>query len=292
MKNAMFALLLGKRWAIALGSAFVLVGCSNAPLIENSANFETGTPNPAEEVSTTPGTTPGNPPTRQPANPPTAAPTNPEPPAPNPPTDTAPVDPSPDLVDPTVYPERGQITELQMGDLMCYTTIVDANGQMYDIGAAFEICSREAELLNQPVMLTYSLESVADCQSAEPCGRTREELIITEAVPLGESWETWSNGTWTVTVGRLESWDGGNHTGNLTYYGCDDQGNCLSLDQGFTVCRFGLCSMSWENGSYVYALKTEMTEGGEPGRTTLVVRQGEAEILRAENMQVVASSQF
>ncbi|MBE9103350.1 hypothetical protein [Vacuolonema iberomarrocanum] len=178
---------------------------------------------------------------------------------------------------------------MQDGDLLCYATVVDPQGQEHTVGAAFDICNREAELLDQNVVFSYSVENVADCQSAEPCGRTRQERIITNAIDLGESWQVLSNGTWTVTVGRLESWDGVNNTGALTYYGCDDQGNCLTLNNGSSACRRGVCIMSWQNGDYTYTLESEITEAGD-GDTTLKVYQNGNEILTAENMQVVEAS--
>ncbi|MBD1910708.1 MULTISPECIES: hypothetical protein [unclassified Leptolyngbya] len=188
----------------------------------------------------------------------------------------------------TEYPEIGQIISLQSGDLMCYTVVRDRQGQEFDIGATFEICEQQ-ELLNQNVRFVYSEENVADCQSAEPCGRSRKETLISDVVLLGENWQVLSNGDWTVTVGRIESWDGVNNTGGLTYYGCDSDGNCLSLTDGFTVCRDGICNMSWENGDYAYTLSSEVTDDGE-GSTTLIVWQNGDEILRAENMELIDSS--
>lgn len=187
------------------------------------------------------------------------------------------------------YPEIGQIISLQAGDLMCYAVVRDRQGQEFDIGATFEICEQQ-DLLNQNVRLIYSEETVADCQSAEPCGQTRQETLISDVVLLGENWQVLSNGTWTVTVGRIESWEGVNNTGGLTYYGCDADGNCLSLTDGFTVCRDGICNMSWENGDYAYTLSSEMTDDGE-GSTALIVWQNGNEILRAENMEVIDANE-
>lgn len=189
------------------------------------------------------------------------------------------------------YPEIGVLTSAQAGDLKCYVTVRDPQGQVFDLGATFEICDRQENLLDQTARFIYSTESVADCESAEPCGRSRQETLISDAVILGDDWSTYSNGQWTVTVGRLGSWDGTNNTGNLTYYGCDSSGNCLSLTDGFLVCRNGVCNMSWENGDYAYTLSSELTETGD-GDTSLLVWQGETEILRAENMEVIDSSEF
>lgn len=189
------------------------------------------------------------------------------------------------------YPEIGVLTSAQIGDLMCYVTVEDMEGQAFERGATFELCDRQNSLLNQTARFVYSSETVADCESAEPCGRSRQDMLIADAVVLGESWEILSNDTWTVTVGRLESWDGTNGTGNLTYYGCDRNNNCLALTGGSMVCRNGICTMVWNNGSYTYMLSSTITTSGD-APTTLQVRQNGSEILRADNMTIVVSSDF
>lgn len=189
------------------------------------------------------------------------------------------------------YPSIGAITATQTGDLMCYTTVMDRQGQVFEIGAGFEICDRNDALINQTVRFVYRDENVADCESAEPCGKTRVETLITDTVMLGDSWQVLSNGQWTVTIGQLDSWDGVNGTGGLTYYGCDTQGNCLALDGGVTICRNGICNMAWENGDYAYTLSTELTENGD-APTTLLVWQGGEEILNSPGLELVDSSDW
>ncbi|MEO1211132.1 MAG: hypothetical protein AAFX78_16525 [Cyanobacteria bacterium J06638_20] len=277
MKNAKPAVLLAKRCAIAIGFALFLASCNSEPAAETSTETITGESETAETVVPEPATDSTAPvapattqqPAQQPADQPTAE-------------DKA-------VAQATAQPERGRLTQLQNGDLLCYATVVDSQGQEYTVGATFEICDREAELMNQDVAFVYSIENVADCESAEPCGRTRQERIVTDVIAIGESWQVLSNGTWTVTVGQLESWDGVNNTGALTYYGCDDQGNCLALDNGSNACHRGMCIMAWQNGDYVYTLESEIVEAGD-GDTTLRVFQDGIEILAAENMQVVEAS--
>jgi hypothetical protein len=189
------------------------------------------------------------------------------------------------------YPSIGVITEAQSGDIMCYATVMDRQGQEFEIGAGFEICDRSETLFNQTVRFVYSEENVADCESAEPCGKSRTETLITDVVMLGDSWQVLSNGKWTVTVGQLDSWDGVNNTGGLTYYGCDTQGNCLALDGGVTICRNGICNMAWENGNYAYTLSTELTETGD-SPTTLLVWNGSEEILNSPGLELVDSSDW
>jgi len=256
--------------AIALGLALFLGSCG-APVAESPSDTSSATTAPSSVAAKTD--------TAIAQSPDPAAKTTPE---------TAPADKE-NVVEP--YPEIGELIELQPGDLKCYATVRDPQGQVFDIGATFEVCDRQDELLNQTVRLVYSEENVADCPSNEPCGRSVRETLISDGIPLGEAWQVLSNGAWTVTVGRIESWDGTNNTGNMTYYGCDDTGSCLSLTEGFTVCRNGVCNMSWANGDYAYTLSSEMSETAG-GTSTLLVWQNGTEILRAENMEIIDSSDF
>lgn len=72
----------------------------------------------------------------------------------------------------------GIVKELVNGDLMCYVTLIDENGEENIIGASFEICEQSEQFLDKKVNLTYELANINDCQSNEPCGKTRQELII------------------------------------------------------------------------------------------------------------------
>lgn len=67
------------------------------------------------------------------------------------------------------------------GDIMCYVTLVGDNGTVYkSVGADFDICAKEKTYLNRRVRLSYQKVRVNDCQSAEPCGRSRQETLITK----------------------------------------------------------------------------------------------------------------
>lgn len=76
--------------------------------------------------------------------------------------------------------EVGTVQNLNTGDIMCYATLIDENDVEYNIGASFEICQESENYLNQKVRLTYEEVNVNDCQSNDPCGKTRQEQIITE----------------------------------------------------------------------------------------------------------------
>jgi anti-sigma28 factor (negative regulator of flagellin synthesis) len=77
-------------------------------------------------------------------------------------------------------PRIGTVKQIVNGDLMCYVTLVDENGTEHNVGASFDICAEQATFLNKKVRAFYKLESVNDCQSAEPCGKTRKESLITK----------------------------------------------------------------------------------------------------------------
>jgi hypothetical protein len=77
-------------------------------------------------------------------------------------------------------PRIGTVKQIVNGDLMCYVTLVDENGTEHNVGASFDICAEQAAFLNKKVRAFYELESVNDCQSAEPCGKTRKESLITK----------------------------------------------------------------------------------------------------------------
>lgn len=62
---------------------------------------------------------------------------------------------------------------------MCYATLEDKNGEEFYRGASFEICEQSETYLNQTVRLTYEVVNISDCESIEPCGKTRQEEIIT-----------------------------------------------------------------------------------------------------------------
>ncbi|MDZ8187797.1 MAG: hypothetical protein RMX96_23470 [Nostoc sp. ChiSLP02] len=75
-------------------------------------------------------------------------------------------------------PSFGTIKDMQNGDLKCYVTLADRNGKLYEsIGATFDVCEPD-KYVNKNVNLFYDLENVNDCQSAEPCGKTKQEWLI------------------------------------------------------------------------------------------------------------------
>ncbi|AFY42747.1 hypothetical protein [Nostoc sp. PCC 7107] len=80
----------------------------------------------------------------------------------------------------TVLPSIGTVKELVNGDLLCYATLTDEQGIEHQVGASFEICAESAKFLNKKVRASYTIESVSDCQSAEPCGKSKKESIITK----------------------------------------------------------------------------------------------------------------
>ncbi|MDZ8050805.1 MAG: hypothetical protein RMX68_020560 [Aulosira sp. ZfuVER01] len=80
----------------------------------------------------------------------------------------------------TGQPKIGTVKEVVNGDLKCYVTLVDEKGIKHNLGATFEVCEKPETLLNKKVSLDYKIESVSDCQSAEPCGKTKKESLISK----------------------------------------------------------------------------------------------------------------
>ncbi len=194
-------------------------------------------------------------------------------------------------------PEVGIVKSMTSGDLMCYVTLLDENNVEQIVGADFRLCNNQKFFLDRKVRLTYELVAVNDCQSSEPCGKTRKQSLITKVElvksdatkPTGKSYAI-SNGEWTVVVGNTESWSGVNYTGNLTYHGCDAKGNCLDLTGGKVSCRNGICTTGWQNGDYSYVLESPMDNPDRPQDTsaTLIVRQGSKVILNATGLKPVS----
>lgn len=79
----------------------------------------------------------------------------------------------------------GLVKDLQSGDLMCYATLENDSGEEFYRGASFEICEQSETYLNKTVRLSYEVVNINDCESIEPCGKTRQEEIITgmEIIP-------------------------------------------------------------------------------------------------------------
>jgi hypothetical protein len=123
----------------------------------------------------------------------------------------------------------------------------------------------------QPAPPTVSASSEKSPEPAEPSAETTDTEIL-------------SNANWTITISNLQSWTGVNNTGNLTYYGCDRQNNCLRLTGGTVACREGFCNSGWVNGDYRYIVRTRMSENpDEPSE--LVVQQGDRTILHETGLQ-------
>ncbi|BAY28189.1 hypothetical protein NIES2107_00130 [Nostoc carneum NIES-2107] len=80
----------------------------------------------------------------------------------------------------TPQPQIGTVKEMVNGDLKCYVTLVDEKGTEHNLGATFEVCEKPEIFLNKKVSLSYKIESVSDCQSAEPCGKTKKESLISQ----------------------------------------------------------------------------------------------------------------
>jgi hypothetical protein len=75
-------------------------------------------------------------------------------------------------------PRHGTVLKMTNGDIMCYIDLRDVAGRKHTLGADFSLCETPDKFLNRRVKLTYQRIKVSDCESAEPCGKTRWETLI------------------------------------------------------------------------------------------------------------------
>jgi hypothetical protein len=75
-------------------------------------------------------------------------------------------------------PRSGTVLKMTNGDIMCYIELRDVYGNKRTVGADFDLCDRPKKFLNRKVKLTYGRVKVSDCESAEPCGKTRWETLV------------------------------------------------------------------------------------------------------------------
>ncbi len=71
---------------------------------------------------------------------------------------------------------------LQNGDLACYVEYDDGSGTPGNLPGTFDMCGEEA-LIGQQVVLTVQPEEMADCESAEPCGKTVVTDMVVQIAP-------------------------------------------------------------------------------------------------------------
>jgi hypothetical protein len=92
-------------------------------------------------------------------------------------------------IDTTATPNLIQVAtvkSMQQGDIMCYVTLEDESGSESQVGATFEICAGQDQYIGKQVRLSYEEANVNDCQSNEPCGKTRKETLISAMEILNE----------------------------------------------------------------------------------------------------------
>ncbi len=89
------------------------------------------------------------------------------------------INPSPVRAQQNGKPTVAKVTQLTNGDLACYVTLVDNKGKSFELPGNFDFCAKEKTYLNKRVRLTYGTIRIADCQSAEPCGKTRLVTAVT-----------------------------------------------------------------------------------------------------------------
>ena len=80
----------------------------------------------------------------------------------------------------------GLVTGAEAGDVACYLTLEDADGEPFTEMAAFEICEQQAALVGHRVALSYAMENVlaAECQGDVDCGKSDRVALVTSVKPL------------------------------------------------------------------------------------------------------------
>lgn len=81
-------------------------------------------------------------------------------------------------------PRNGTVLKMTNGDIACYIELRDVGGRKHTLSADFSLCEQPEKFLNRRVRLTYERAKVSDCESAEPCGKTRwENLVVRLKLP-------------------------------------------------------------------------------------------------------------
>jgi hypothetical protein len=75
-------------------------------------------------------------------------------------------------------PRTGTVLKMTNGDISCYIELRDVGGKIHTLSADFNVCEKPDKFLNRRVKLTYERAKVNDCESAEPCGKTRWETLV------------------------------------------------------------------------------------------------------------------
>jgi len=75
------------------------------------------------------------------------------------------------------------IKSMVAGDIACYLTLTDADGERYENMADFEICERERELLGRQVVLTFEQGRVqaASCEGDPECSDSEVVSLVVGA---------------------------------------------------------------------------------------------------------------
>lgn len=89
--------------------------------------------------------------------------------------------PPANLPSPLVGQFQGTVNEVVNGDLMCYITLTTPEGR-FTVGASFEVCN--PQWVGQAVDFTVAPGRVNDCDSAEPCGKSQDLLLIVGISPV------------------------------------------------------------------------------------------------------------
>lgn len=168
------------------------------------------------------------------------------------------------------HPVVGRLVEVSQGDLMCYADILTPDGRtQYGLPASFALCDTGPRHFDLAVRLLYAFQTVADCESAEPCGRTHGLFLIDGVRVLGPGWQHFESPEVRVTLT-----DGSASGGAIL---CDWTEDCLFVRDGTRTCQEGRCTHRWyreaEDADIVFVTGLDAGDGG-PALLSVEERRG------------------
>ncbi|MGB0564781.1 MAG: hypothetical protein ACPGVO_23745 [Spirulinaceae cyanobacterium] len=101
------------------------------------------------------------------------------------------------------------------------------------------------------------------------------------ALRIAPIYDTYRAGDYTITISNNQPETG------YTYRGCDSQNRCIDLQQGTSWYDGYRRGITWENGSYYYAVSWQ--EGDRLTSMILMVYHGDTVLLREPMIPVVES---
>lgn len=85
---------------------------------------------------------------------------------------------------PAGLPAVGVVTKIEQGDLACYIDVKDDRRAGHHLYADFELCENPKRFLGKRTRLHYKAGSINDCESNEPCGKSKRVDLVHKMEPV------------------------------------------------------------------------------------------------------------